>query len=59
MKQAVLDRVVREHKHVQRVNVDFPIALLRAIDAEAERLGIARQAYIKLRLADALRRTEP
>jgi len=39
---------------VQRVNVDFPIDLLSAIDREARRLGVTRQAFIKLRLADAL-----
>jgi hypothetical protein len=36
----------------QRVNVDFPIDLLRAIDREAQRIGVTRQAFIKLRLAD-------
>jgi hypothetical protein len=44
------------------VNVDFPLDLLRAIDREAARIGIARQAFIKLRIADALaaaRTTEP
>jgi hypothetical protein len=36
------------------VNVDFPIALLRQIDAEADRIGVTRQAFIKLRMADAM-----
>lgn len=39
---------------VQRVNVDFPVDLLRAIDQEARRIGVTRQAFIKLRLADTL-----
>lgn len=39
---------------VQRVNVDFPADLLREIDQEARRLGVTRQAFIKIRLADAL-----
>jgi metal-responsive CopG/Arc/MetJ family transcriptional regulator len=39
---------------VQRVNVDFPVDLLREIDQEARRLGVTRQAFIKVRLADAL-----
>jgi hypothetical protein len=34
--------------------VDFPVELLRAIDREAKRVGVSRQAFIKLRLADAL-----
>lgn len=39
---------------VQRVNVDFPVDLLREIDLEARRLGVTRQAFIKVRLADSL-----
>jgi len=44
----------RPGREVQRVNVDFPVDLLRAIDAEARRVGVTRQAFIKLRLADVL-----
>ncbi len=48
-------------RDVQRVNVDFPVEVLRAIDAEADRLGVTRQAFIKIRVADSLRaaRQEP
>ena len=41
-------------REIQRVNVDFPVDLLRAIDQEAKRIGVTRQAFIKLRLADTL-----
>ena len=44
----------RPGREVQRVNVDFPVDLLRAIDQEARRIGVTRQAFIKLRLADTL-----
>ena len=44
----------RPGRVVQRVNVDFPVDLLRAIDREAKRIGVTRQAFIKLRLADTL-----
>lgn len=44
----------RPGREVQRVNVDFPVDLLRAIDREAQRIGVTRQAFIKLRLADML-----
>ncbi len=44
----------RPGREVQRVNVDFPLDLLNAIDREARRIGVNRQAFIKLRLADAL-----
>jgi hypothetical protein len=44
----------RPGRAVQRVNVDFPTDLLRDIDQEARRLGVTRQAFIKIRLADSL-----
>lgn len=46
----------RPGREVQRVNVDFPVDLLRALDREARRIGVSRQAFIKLRLADTLTR---
>lgn len=53
---AHLDRskAARPGRAVQRVNVDFPADLLREIDQEARRLGVTRQAFIKIRLADSL-----
>jgi hypothetical protein len=52
-----LARATRPGRAVQRVNVDFPVDLLREIDQEARRLGVTRQAFIKVRLADALVKT--
>ena len=49
-----LARATRPGREVQRVNVDFPVDLLDAIDREARRIGVSRQAFIKLRLADTL-----
>jgi hypothetical protein len=49
-----LGKAVRPGRAVQRVNVDFPVDLLREIDQEARRLGVTRQAFIKVRLADSL-----
>ena len=49
-----LGKAVRPGRTVQRVNVDFPVDLLREIDQEARRLGVTRQAFIKVRLADSL-----
>ena len=53
---AQMDHVngVRPGRAVQRVNVDFPVELLREIDQEARRLGVTRQAFIKVRLGDSL-----
>jgi hypothetical protein len=50
-------RARRPGREVQRVNVDFPVDLLAAIDREAKRIGVTRQAFIKLRLADTLGKT--
>jgi hypothetical protein len=49
-----LAKAVRPGRAVQRVNVDFPVDLLSKIDQEARRLGVTRQAFIKVRIADAL-----
>ena len=39
---------------VKRVNVDFPAWSIGELDKEADRLGIARQALIKLWVIDKL-----
>ncbi len=38
----------------RRVNVDFPSWVVTALDREAERLGVTRQALIKLWIAERL-----
>jgi hypothetical protein len=40
-----------------RVNVDFPAWVVAALDREAKRLGVTRQALIKLWIADRLGKT--
>ena len=49
-----LANATRPGRAVQRVNVDFPVDLLREIDQQARRLGVTRQAFIKIRIADSL-----
>ncbi len=45
----------RRSGHEQkRVNVDFPVWMLRSLDREASRLGVARQSVIKLWIAERL-----
>jgi len=39
---------------MKRVNVDFPIEMLKRLDDEAKRVGINRQALIKMWLNDRL-----
>ena len=52
--QLDLAKATRPGRTLQRVNVDFPVDLLDAIDREARRIGVSRQAFIKLRLADLM-----
>jgi len=39
----------------QRVNVDFPLPLLRMIDEECRAVGVPRQAWIKMACDERLR----
>ncbi|NMG08539.1 CopG family transcriptional regulator [Brasilonema sp. UFV-L1] len=48
---------VRRPGHEQRrVNVDFPIWMIQALDREATRLGVTRQSIIKVWIAERLER---
>lgn len=40
----------------RRVNVDFPAWMIESLDREARRLGVTRQAIIKLWIAERLDR---
>jgi hypothetical protein len=44
---------VQEQK---RVNVDFPLWMIRLLDKEAKRLGVPRQSIIKLWVAERLKK---
>ena len=45
------------NRHVakQRVNIDFSLELLRQIDTECQRVGVTRQAWIKMACDERLR----
>lgn len=46
---------VRRPGHEQRrVNVDFPVWMIEALDREASRLGVPRQSLIKVLIAQHL-----
>lgn len=49
-----LSKARRPHQDQKRVNVDFPLWMIHALDKEAKRLGVPRQSIIKLWLADRL-----
>jgi len=46
----------RPGQEVKRVNVDFPVWMIRSLDREARRLGVPRQSIIKVWVAERLER---
>ncbi|HPQ66109.1 MAG TPA: CopG family antitoxin [bacterium] len=50
-------QATRPGREQKRVNVDFPVWMIEALDREARRLGVSRQAVIKVWIADRLERT--
>lgn len=46
----------RVNQEPRRVNVDFPAWMVTSLDREADRLGISRQALIKVWIAERLER---
>ena len=44
-----------EHLAKQRVNIDFPLSLLKLIDDECKRIGVTRQAWIKMACDERIR----
>jgi hypothetical protein len=49
-----LSRARRPGHEQKRVNVDFPVWMISALDSEARRLGVTRQSIIKMWLAERL-----
>lgn len=47
-------RARRPNLAPKRVNVDFPAWVVSALDREAKRLGVTRQALIKMWIAERL-----
>ena len=54
-----LDRATRPGRKLQRVNVDFPTWMVNAMDREASRLGVSRQALIKFAMDSHLQHANP
>ena len=49
-----LSKARRPGEEQKRVNVDFPVWMIAAIDREAKRIGVTRQSIIKMWLAEHL-----
>lgn len=47
-----LSKARRPEQEQKRVNVDFPIWMIQALDKEAKRLGVPRQSLIKMLIAE-------
>jgi hypothetical protein len=49
-----VSRARRPGQEQKRVNVDFPLWMIRLLDKEAKRLGVPRQAIIKVWIGERL-----
>ena len=47
----------RPNLEPKRVNVDFPLWVVNRLDRQAQKLGVTRQALIKMWIADRLEAT--
>ena len=54
MEHVDLAKTKRSGREQKRVNVDFPVWMIEALDEEASRLGVTRQSIIKVWLAERL-----
>ena len=52
-----LSKAVRPGHKAKRVNVDFPEWMVSQLDHEANRVGVARQALIKVWIAERLHKS--
>ncbi|MFZ2630202.1 MAG: CopG family antitoxin [Desulfosalsimonadaceae bacterium] len=51
-----LSKARRPQQEQKRVNVDFPLWMIRLLDKEARRLGVPRQSIIKAWVAERLKK---
>ncbi len=49
-----MSKTIRPGEQMQRVNVDFPLWMIQALDRESKRLGVPRQSVIKFWIAEKL-----
>ena len=52
-----ISKTSRPGQEQKKLNVSFPVWMVRSLDKEAERLGIPRQAIIKFWIAEHLEKT--
>lgn len=44
----------RPNRKLQKVNIDFPVWMVKSLDRKADHLGISRQALVKMWIAQCL-----
>ena len=49
-----LSQARRPEQDLKRVNIDFPVWVVQKVDKEARRLGVSRQALLKVWVAERL-----
>jgi hypothetical protein len=52
-----ISKIRRPGQEQNRVNVDFPVWMIRCLDKVARRLGVPRQSIIKVWVAERLEKT--
>jgi len=52
-----LSKIRRPGQEQKRVNVDFPVWMIRCMDRVARRLGVPRQSVIKVWVAERLEKS--
>jgi hypothetical protein len=45
----------RVNQELKRVNIDFPVWVVEKLDKQSKRLGISRQALVKVWIAEKLK----
>ena len=51
-----MSKAKRPGQEQKRVNVDFPLWMIRFLDKEAKRLGVPRQSIIKVWIAERMKK---
>lgn len=49
-----LESAARINQQVKRVNIDFPLWMVKELDRRAKRLGVTRQSLLKVYIAASL-----
>ena len=49
-----LSQARRPEQKSKRVNIDFPVWVVQKVDKEARRLGVSRQALLKIWVAERI-----